>query len=247
MSFEIKAYRIVRRRPLWWAVLVSVVILTLVSLAWLLFDYGRTSAGFEIEAALERSAKLQHNNENLRQAQLSLQENLTVLEQIHKVEQQAHAKVATSLVDLQSEVLELTQQLRFYQGIVSPADIADGVKIKSLKIERTVEQGRYRYTLILVQGPKRTRRQIGAVSLRLEGQLKDKPQTLSMKQLTGKKRSSHRYRFKYFQRFSGDLRIAEDFDAKQILVRVVPSGKGGKKHEIKYLWADLLGSQAIEE
>ncbi|NOY70806.1 MAG: hypothetical protein GXP14_00265 [Gammaproteobacteria bacterium] len=242
MNFEVKAHRVVPRRPFWRAVWTFVVISTLASLAWLLFDYGRTSAGFEIEAALERTARLQQENENLLQAQLSLQEAFTRLEQIRKVEQQAHAKVAAGLADLQSEILELTQQLRFYQGIVSPADIADGVKIKDLKIDRTVEQGRYLYTLILVQGPKRAQRQIGAVSLSLEGQIKGKLQTLSMKQLTDEKRSSHKYRFKYFQRFSGEIKISEGFDPKQVWVQVTPSGQRKKKYEVNYLWADLLGT-----
>ncbi len=240
MNDEVKALEIVRRRPLRQAVWVFVCILILTVLAWFLFDYGRFSAGFEIQSALEQREKLQQNNEILKRAQRVLQEDLTMLEQTRKVEQQAHDKVADSLADLQSEILELTQQLRFYQGIVSPVDIEDGAKIKNLRVERTAEQGRYHYTLILVQGPKRARRQIGTVSLRLNGELKGKPQTLLMKQLTLEERSSHKYRFKYFQRLSGYFVIEDEFDPKQVWVQITPSAKGEEGHERDFLWADLL-------
>jgi len=240
MNDEVKSLEIVRRRPIRQAVWVFVCALILTVSAWFLFDYGRFSAGFEIESALDQLEELQQNNESLKRAQFVLQEDITILEQTRKVEQQAHDKVTDSLTDLQSEILELTQQLRFYQGIVSPSDIEDGAKIKNLRIERTAEQGRYHYTLILVQGPKRARRQIGAVSLRLNGELKGKSQTLLMKELTLEERSSHKYRFKYFQRLSGYIVIEKEFDPKQMWVRITPSAKGEEGHERDFLWADLL-------
>jgi len=237
---EVKALKIVHRRPFRWAVWVIVCLLILIGSAWLLFDYGRFSAGFEIKRVLEQVEKLQQDNDRLMQAQFVSQADITMLEQTCQVEQQAHDEVANSLVGLQSEILELTQQLRFYQGIVSPADIEDGAKIKSLRIEKTAEQGRYRYTLVLVQGPKRARRQIGAVNLRLDGEFKGKPQALSMKQLTLDERSSHKYRFKYFQRLSGYFVVAEKFEPKKMRVRITPSAKGEEGHERDFLWMDLL-------
>ncbi|VAW84037.1 hypothetical protein MNBD_GAMMA16-1456 [hydrothermal vent metagenome] len=240
MDVEVETLKIVHRRPFRRAVWIVVYVLILIGSAWLLFDYGRFSAGFEIKRVLEHAEELQQDNDRLMRAQFVLQEDITMLEQTRQVEQKAHDKVADSLAGLQSEILELTQQLRFYQGIVSPADIEDGAKIKSLRIERAAEQGRYRYTLILVQGPKRARRQIGTVNLRLDGDLKGKPQALSMKQLTLGERSSHKYRFKYFQRLSGYFVVVEEFEPKQMRVSIRPSAKGEEGHERNFSWADLL-------
>ena len=65
----------------------------------------------------------------------------------------------------------------------------------------------------------------GSVEIQLTGTENGKTRRLSLAELSADK-NNLKFKFRYFQEFSGQLLIPEGFLPERVTIRVVPSGKG---------------------
>ena len=212
----------------------------LVGGGWGIFDYGRYRAGFDAEAALQRTSMLELRIQSLSEEGQRLREKTAILEHGKEIDKAAYISVEGDLKALQDEVRELKQQLTFYQNIVSPADIKTGVRVQTIGFDQQAELQQYQYQVILIQGPKRARRASGRLRISIIGQKSDKEVTLSMKDLHLGKAGSGKYRFRYFQEFQGEIKLPEAFEPQEVLVKLVPDGKNPKVVEERYAWESVV-------
>jgi len=218
-------------------------IVALVAIAgggWALFDYGRYRAGFDSEAALQQLTSLEHRIQAYGIEAQGLREQIAILEYGKEIDQAAYVTVDGHLKGLQDELHELKQQLSFYQGIVSPADIKKGVRVLSFKFASQAEANVFNYKLILMQGPKRARQVIGRVRVSLVGLKQGKETKYSLEDLLLAEAGSGKYRFKYFQEFQGAIALPEGFEPTEVAVKLTPSGKNPKVVEELFEWNTLI-------
>lgn len=207
---------------------------------WGVFDYGRYRAGFDSEAALQRTSMLELRIQSLSEEGQRLRGRIAILEHGKEIDETAYVAVEGDLKELQDEIRELKQQLTFYQNIVSPADIKTGVRVQLIQFEQLATPEEYRYRLILIQGPKRASRASGRARVSIVGQQSDKEVSLSIQDLHISKASSGKYRFRYFQEFQGDIKLPEAFKPHEVLVKLTPSGKNPKIVKERYAWETVV-------
>ncbi|MGD8742471.1 MAG: hypothetical protein PVH46_03535 [Granulosicoccaceae bacterium] len=203
------------------AVLVALAMLLAIGLAYVAYDYGHSRAGFDYESVRQARDDLQQALTEREQTVASLQERVAVLERAAEIEQQGYHEVDESLRSLQSEILELKEEVAFYRSIVAPRESSRGLRIQRFKITPGREAHAFRYKLVLTQVIKTSRITRGNVEVKIEGLRKGEHQVLALKDIATEKVDKLPFRFRYFQNFEGDLLIPADFTPSRVMVKVV--------------------------
>lgn len=195
---------------------------------WSLFDYGRYLAGYNsAEVDLER-VELLGTVDALRREIEDLREQKAQLERAAQIERQAYTELDNNLKALQGEILELKEELAFYRGIISPRDASRGLRLQNFSIEPQGPQ-HYRYKVVLTQVHKNDRLARGRVRLEVEGLQGGVPKTLNLAALSAKPVKELSYRFKYFQKLEGELKLPPGFQPLRATARILP---GGRKQDV---------------
>lgn len=185
-----------------------------------LYYFGQQKAGFNMIEADENVAQLEKTIDELKEDKIALRDQLALVERSTQVDGQAYLEVKENLKALQQEILELREEVGFYRGIVAPRESSAGLRIDRLKITEAAGERLYHYNLVLTQVLKNHRNVRGKVTLLVEGLLNDRPKKLKMREVTVSKKRSMDFKFKYFQKFEGDLRLPKGFIPRQVIVEV---------------------------
>ncbi len=227
-----------RRRWLW----IALAVLVLPAAGAGLYYLGGHQAGLDrLEVAREREALLETIH-RLEMEKAALRDKIALLERSSQMDREAYAKLDQALKDLQAEVLELREEVAFYRGIVSPRQASTGLRVERFRVEPQVNgEARprlYHYNLVLTQVLKNDRVARGVVKVTIEGVADGKPVRHSLHRLTtnGKDREAQPFRFRYFQKFEGDLILPEGFTPRRVLVEVRP--RRGKAFREVFPWPD---------
>ena len=224
-------------RPQKTKILVGLIITAFLFAGWSLFEYGRYRAGFDHIEAAKNYAELAATREALEEQLEQLREKKAVLERTLQVERKASNDVRISLTALQSEILELNEELAFYRGIVSPRDSRRGLHLQTFKLVPLGSDGTYRYKVVLTQVLKNERLAYGKVLLRFEGTDNGKTRVLNLADVSEKRVKELNYKFKYFQALEGKLQLPESFGLRRVAVEVRPRGRIENMIEKTFEWA----------
>jgi len=153
-----------------------------------------------------------------------LREQKAQLQRAAQIERQAYNELDNNLKGLQGEILELKEELAFYRGIVSPRDASRGLRLQTFTIE-AVGPRSYRYKVVLTQVHKNDRLARGRVTLQVEGLQDGTPRILDLGRLSAKPVKELNYRFKYFQKLEGDLKLPKGFQPLRATARILPGGR----------------------
>lgn len=189
------------------------------------YEFGHYQAGYNrIEVAAERE-RLQTQIEEQAKTNSRLSGQLTIVERGQAIDREAYDVVRADLKRLQEEILELREEVEFYRGIVSPLERQAGLNIQTFKLERAGEEALYHFELVMSQVLKNDRFVKGVVKLHLQGVQEGEPQTLNFKEISPNDSVGRDFRFRYFQRMEGDIRLPENFLPRNMLVEMVPQGR----------------------
>ncbi len=219
-------------------ILLALVAVVLYLGGWALFEYGRYSAGFDgIESRDERNVLLKQIDE-LEDQISDLRKEKAGLERAQQIERKAYDDLDTTLKVLQSEILELKEEVAFYRGIISPRDAAQGLYLQTFKVEANGSPRGFRYKVILTQVFQNERLARGVVRLSIEGLMNQQPKVFNLAELTEKHVKELEYRFKYFQNMEGDLQLPVGFKPKRVILSVMPAGHSADEGTIEktYDW-----------
>ncbi len=218
--------------------LVVALVVAAVAAAGALFELGVYVGGHQRLAAAEREAELERALEEAAGRERRLSERITVLERTKVIDDKAYEEVRDSLLKLQEEILELRQEVEFYRGIVSPAERQAGLSIQSFQLEPAAEEGLYHYELVLTQMLKNDKFVRGTVKIRVEGVQEGEPVSHTFKALTPNNSVRRDFRFRYFQKLEGDVRLPEGFVPRDVVVEMAP--KGRKTISRAFPWESLV-------
>lgn len=219
MNLVVKAHRPWKSKFVW-----LLVILVLLIGAWTLFDYGRFLAGYDSRETKSEIQGLLQTQEHLSKRIETLREEKAVLERAAQIERKAYNELDTTLKVLQSEILELKEELAFYRGIVSPKDSSLGLYLQDFFLKQNGETRSYRYKVVLTQVLKNSRLISGKVKLQFDGLLNGESKILELKDVTAKSLKDLNYRFKYFQNVDGIVEFPEGFSLLRVTIQILPRG-----------------------
>jgi cell division protein FtsB len=217
------------------------VLLALVA-AYLVFEYGRISAGYDtIDAANERAALAAEIA--ARDARIGeLEQEVALLETHREIDREAYKEVESSLLELQAKIQEQRDAIAFYRGIVSPADGRPGLRVQDFRLTRGAEERQFNLRLVLVQAMKHDRKVSGDVALSIEGSDGGVARTYLLTELLPADASQDwPFSFRYFQDFDRQILLPDGFTPERVHVEVRSKTRSVASIEETFAWAISQG------
>ncbi len=222
--------------------LVSVVLLLVVVSAYLIFEFGRISAGYNIVDAGQERQAYEQQIVALDDQIVQLKQEVAMLETHREIDREAYKEVEGSLQALQSKIQEQRDAIAFYRGIVSPADGKSGLRVQDLKLTRGNAEREFNLRLVLVQAMKHDRKVSGDVALSVQGSQDGVETVYTLKQLLpAEAESAWPFSFRYFQDFDRQLVLPDGFTPERIRVEVRSKTRSIQSIEESYAWAMSQG------
>ena len=219
------------------------VIVALVAVsAYLVFEYGRIRAGYDIVEALR--IQQDHNDRiaELGEQIAELKQEVAILETNREVDRASYREVEASLGSLQAKNLEQRDAIAFYRGIVSPSDGNSGLRVQDLKLTRGKQEREFNLRLVLVQAMKHDRKVSGDVNLRVAGTQGGVETSYALAELLpADADKGWAFSFRYFQDFDRQLVLPDGFTPERITVEVRSRTRSIASIEESFAWTASLG------
>lgn len=203
-------------------------------------DFERTQV--EVEQLREERRQLARELRATRGQVGDLKDQVVYEKRSSEIDVQACDTVRESLTNLQAEVSNLREQLAFYRGIVSPDLSRAGVRVYDLKLKRSKTSESYLYDLVLIQSVRHDRRMSGRIELAIEGVSDGQPHTLNWSNVSPGSSKNLLFSFKYFEEFSGELRLPAGFKPLRVTARLLMDG-GMPTIEDQFDWNKIVTNQ----
>jgi hypothetical protein len=220
----------------------AVLAVMIVAFGYLVFEFGRIQANYNIvDVGKERQA-YEDRIAGLESDIVSLKEEVVLLETHRNIDREAYKDVETSLTALQAKILEQTDAIAFYHGIVSPSDGGAGLRVQDLRLTRGDSERAYNIRLVLVQSLKHDRKVTGDVNLSIDGEEGGADTTYNFSQLLPADTSaSWPFSFRYFQDFDREIVLPDGFTPEKITIEVRSKTRSISSIEESYSWTTSLG------
>jgi len=209
---------------------------------YLVFEYGRISAGYDVVDAGNERAAFKEHIDTLDDEIAELKQEIAVLETHREIDREAYKDVESGLGSLQAKIQEQRDAIAFYRGIVSPADGKPGLRVQDLKLTRGAEEREFNLRLVLVQAMKHDRKVSGDVAVSVEGSEDGEDKTYALTELLpADAESAWPFSFRYFQDFDRQLVLPDGFTPERIRVEVRSRTRSISSIEESYAWAMSQG------
>ncbi len=224
-----------------WAVRAFLLLLVLIA-GYLVFEYGRISAGYDtVDAANERGA-LEEHIDTLNEEIEALKQEVALQETHRDIDREAYKDVEHSLITLQAKIQEQQDAIAFYRGIVSPSDGKPGLRVQDFKLTRGGEEREFNLRLVLVQAMKHDRKVSGDVALSVEGSENGETRTYPLTELLPADADvAWPFSFRYFQDFDRQLVLPDGFTPERVHVEVRSKTRSISSIEESFAWATSQG------
>lgn len=213
-----------------------------VLLLYLMFELGRFQGGYSKVAELKRRAQFSARLDALQEQNEKLRQQVAAAELARDVDRKAYADVEKNLAELQAQVLKQREELTFYRGIVSPEDGIGGLRIQRFQVLPGVAPQEFRLRLVLVQSMRQDAVVSGAVHIRIEGVVANRPVQLGLAESGVSEGADGRlpFQLRYFKNLERDVRLPTGFEPRAVNVEV-RSGNSPPVRE-SYPWQVSLES-----
>jgi hypothetical protein len=210
--------------------------------AYLVFEFGRIQAGYNIATAASERSALENVIAGLEDEIVGLNEQIALLETHQSIDREAYKDVEVGLTDLQAKIQEQQDAIAFYRGIVSPSDGKSGLRVQDFKLSRGAAEREYMIRLVLVQAMKHDRKVSGDVKLSIVGEQDGVETRYDYKELLPDNAEDvWVFSFRYFQDFDRPVVLPDGFTPERITVQVESRTRSISSIEESFSW---LSSQS---
>lgn len=241
MSQLHRGFQVSQYKP--WKLWLGVVLVAL--LLWLFFILGQAYQSYELshfklerETLVSQIDELESRNHNLvkKNAQLS---------STSRIEHDAYVLANQGLIKLQQKLLEQKEELVFYQGIVSPKDVALGINLQTFEVKPKGKKGVFSYKMVLTKRGEGTKKIRGTTKVLIRGEDKDGKRELLLSKIDlDKSEKDAKFSFRYFQVFEGEFSLIEGFTPDELEVDIVSTTKKVKSFTESISWARVLSEDS---
>lgn len=217
------------------------VVLALV-IGYLVFEYGRISAGYDVVDAAAQRGELEAHIDSLNARIAELEQEVALLETHREIDREAYKEVEGSLLELQEKIQEQKDAIAFYRGIVSPADGRPGLRVQDFRLTRGAEEREFNLRLVLVQAMKHDRKVTGSVALTVDGSEDGEAKSYALAELLPEDADrGWSFSFRYFQDFDRQIILPDGFTPERVRVEVRSRTKSISSIEENFAWATSQG------
>jgi hypothetical protein len=196
---------------------------------WRLYDFGKLQGVDELSSLRAAHAELRREFRDLSKENVSLRENNVILQRSSQIDQQATRDVQKQMASLQEDLQAAREEVEFYRGIIAPGDVAAGLRIHKFEITPGQQAGEYHYDLVLTRLKRHDRVVSGWVKWEIIGTEGDNGRELTLSDVTRPAVKQLDFRFRYFQHLTGFVALPAGFQARNVVLSVVATGKDAVK------------------
>lgn len=193
---------------------VCVVLLSILS-----FQVGRLRAGADWESV----ERLLSEQESTTERTGDLARRLADAELATVVDGEANEELRRSIKSLRDELADTAEEVRFYRELMAPSEAQKGLRIEKLELSK-VDDERFEYRLLMTQIVDRHEWIKGEIEISVVGLRDAREQVLSLTDLGETEEYPLKFKFRYFQEFTGSVAIPPGFEPARILVTAEASG-----------------------
>lgn len=169
-----------------------------------------------------------------------LRQRVAVLETASFVDKEANDGVRQLNRELSDRIAELEEEIALYQGIMSPSVNPAGLTIQEVNLTPTPAENRYRFKVMLTQVGNNSTYLRGFVGINVLGVEGGETAAYPLNDLSDDISDVDiKFRYRYFQDFTGELVLPEGFTPDQIQVVAQSVGDKAARVERAYNWSDL--------
>jgi cell division protein FtsB len=211
-------------------------------IGYLVFEYGRISAGYDVVDAAAQRGELEAHIDSLNTRIAELEQEVALLETHREIDREAYKEVEGSLLELQEKIQEQKDAIAFYRGIVSPADGRPGLRVQDFRLTRGAEEREFNLRLVLVQAMKHDRKVTGSVALTVDGSEDGEAKSYALADLLPEDADrGWSFSFRYFQDFDRQIILPDGFTPERVRVEVRSRTKSISSIEENFAWATSQG------
>jgi hypothetical protein len=173
-----------------------------------------------------------------------LRNQLTDVELVRDVDQQAAATLQDNIKALRDEIGGLEEEVTFYKSLMAPSSLSKGLQIAEFEVLGGEMSEPFNYHLLLTQVADRRNWIRGDVRLDVIGLQDDgengqqkSEQVLSLTDLADVGTYPLKFRFRYFQDLSGLMTLPEGFQPERVVVTVVQQGNRANDLQQTFEWS----------
>lgn len=224
-----------------WLARVGLAVIVLVA-TYLVFEYGRISAGYDVVDAASERGVLKDHIDSLDDEIAALEQEVAMLETHREIDREAYKEVEGSLAALQAKIQEQQDAIAFYRGIVSPSDSKPGLRVQDFKLTRGAAEREFNLRMVLVQAMKHDRKVSGNVALSVEGNEGGSAKTYALTELLPADADTDwPFSFRYFQDFDRRLVLPDGFTPERVHVEVRSRTRSISSIEESFSWSTSQG------
>ena len=215
----------------------AVIAVVLLSSAYLTFEFGRIQARYNIVDAAAEQKAFEEEIQGLEIQIAELKQEIALLATHRDIDREAYQVVETNLGDLQRKILEQSDAIAFYRGIVSPANGGRGLRVQDLKLTKGKAERQFHVRLVLVQVMQHDRSVKGEVDFSIDGEQDGAEVTYALEQLLpADADSTWSFSFRYFQDFDRELILPAGFIPEKVNVEVISRTKSIASVKQSFVW-----------
>lgn len=137
------------------------------------------------------------------------------------VESQAGEELRQIVGELEGRIVDLREEVKFYKRLMAPSELERGLQIAEWTVVPTAKPREMAYDLLLTQAAERRDWVQGRVNVDVLGKRSDQDVVLSLTELAEIDSYPLKFRFRYFQDFTGVIQLPADFQPSSIVVTAV--------------------------
>lgn len=201
------------------------------------FAYGRYEALEAQEQAIAERDQLLKELKSVKDEMLSNSQRVITLEKGGEVDRKSTEGLRQNMVDLRSQIATLQEEVAFYKGIMAPSSRKQDLRIQKLDIEKSLEDRRFKFKLVLTQVGANQSFISGLAGVNVVGILNGTQKVYGLRDLSDDIQDyGIKYKFRYFQEISGDLVLPEGFIAESVDVVLQSNGSKSKRIDNSFPW-----------
>ncbi len=227
---------VVPYRPLYKAGIFCLFLLAMAAFSFLTYEYGRNQ-GLALKVQVVREKD--QIKAQLAEARLlidRMRQEIADLKLGGEVDSRATEEVRHTVEELQDEIAQLNEEIRFYKGVMLPNAEKKGLRIERLNVAQTDDPKKYKYSLLLTQVVDKHEYVQGGVEIALIGNEGGNQTRLPLSELVADKKKAIGFRFRYFQNIDGELLVPDGFEPREIMVVARSSGRHPQRLEKSFSW-----------
>lgn len=171
-----------------------------------------------------------------------LEHDLAYVERSTKVELAAVEQMKKTLQEKDLELLELNQELHFYNTLYTANTDNTLVHIKAFNLHKDLVTNKYVYELVLTGVPKKNEKKVsGVIGLSVDGEEQEILKRLVFEDASDVTDTSLKFSFKYFQKISGSFSLPDTFEPSTVHLEVRRDQNSKKPIAVSYNWDEVFG------